>query len=63
MKKDQEDEIRNCNICSGDFSLSKEGGIDGYIGILRFALCPTCYAGIVDMVYQMEYLDEEEKNE
>ena len=60
MKKDQKDEIRNCNICSGDFDYENEGGMDGYIGILRFALCPTCYAGIVDMVQQLHGLDEDE---
>lgn len=42
-----------CNICSCDFSLQDEGGIDGYIGILYFSLCPTCFSGIVDMCDQL----------
>lgn len=46
-------ESNKCNICSCDFSLDEEGGIDGYIGILYFALCPTCFAGIEDMCDQL----------
>ena len=42
-----------CNICAGTVNLEDEGGIQGYIGILPFALCVTCYAGITDMVESM----------
>ena len=41
-----------CSICNGDFDLDKEGGSEGYIGILTVQFCPTCKAGIHDFVDQ-----------
>lgn len=56
----------NCSVCSCDFT-DDEGGIQGYIGIIPVAFCPTCYAGICDMVEQLdgrewEGLTDEERN-
>ncbi len=56
-----------CSICQCDFT-DDEGGIQGYIGILPVAFCPTCYSGICDMVEQLdgrewEGLSKEDKNE
>lgn len=56
-----------CTVCQCDFT-DDEGGIQGYLGILPVAFCPTCYAGIFDMVEQLndrqwEGLSEEDKNE
>ncbi len=48
----EEKKLSACNICQGKVDMEKEGGIEGYIGILSFALCVTCHAGIVDMVEQ-----------
>jgi len=42
-----------CNVCQCDFT-DAEGGIQGYIGILPVAFCPTCYSGITDMVSQLD---------
>ena len=42
----------NCTICGGLFDLDKEGGVEGDIGILPVAFCPTCKAGIFDFVEQ-----------
>ena len=42
--------MADCNICEGVADLEKEGGIQGYIGILPFTLCVWCYAGMTDMV-------------
>ena len=39
-----------CNICAGPVKLEDEGGIQGYIGILPFALGVWCHAGMTDMV-------------
>ncbi len=55
-----------CSVCSCDFT-DDEGGIQGYIGIIPVAFCPTCYSGICDMVEQMndrewEGLTTEDKN-
>lgn len=57
----ENDNLSKCNICSCDFCLDSEGGIDGYIGILYFALCPTCFCGIEDMCDQLkeDYIEEE----
>jgi len=41
-----------CNVCQCDFT-DDEGGIQGYLGILPVAFCPTCFAGLCDMVEQM----------
>jgi hypothetical protein len=56
-----------CNVCQCDFT-DDEGGIQGYLGILPVAFCPTCFAGLCDMVEQLndrewEGLTEEDKNE
>jgi hypothetical protein len=51
-----------CNICSCDFSLDGEGGIDGHIGMLYFSLCPTCFSGIVDMCDQLREDDMDVTN-
>ena len=56
-----------CNVCQCDFT-DDEGGVQGYLGILPVAFCPTCFAGLCDMVEQMndrewEGLTEEEKRE
>jgi hypothetical protein len=37
-----------CTICSGDFDLEKEGGSEGFIGILPVSFCPTCKVGIME---------------
>jgi len=59
-KMTQDDGNRTCTVCDGPFDIIGEGGIDGYIGILSVAFCPTCYAGIVDMVQQLHGLDDDE---
>jgi len=41
-----------CTVCQCDFT-DDEGGIQGYLGILPVAFCPTCYAGICNMVEQL----------
>ena len=38
-----------CNICSCEFDIESEGGVQGFIGIIPFSLCPMCYSGIMDM--------------
>jgi uncharacterized protein (DUF983 family) len=48
-----------CNVCSCDFSLEDEGGIDGYFGILYVAFCPTCFASMEDMCNQLRQYHEE----
>ena len=42
-----------CNVCQCDFT-DDEGGVQGYLGILPVAFCPTCFAGLCDMVEQMD---------
>ena len=54
-----------CNVCQCDFT-DDEGGIQGYLGILPVAFCPTCFAGLCDMVEQLngrewEGLTDEDK--
>jgi len=56
-----------CSVCQTEFT-NDEGGMLGYIGIIPVAFCPFCFAGICDMVEQMderewEGLTDEEKNE
>ena len=41
-----------CSVCSCEFDLDAEGGIEGDFGILPVAFCPTCYACMFDMVGQ-----------
>ena len=48
------DSQRECSVCSCDFDIDGEGGVDGAIGILPVAFCPTCYSGICDMCSQLE---------
>jgi len=42
-----------CNICSCEFDIETEGGIQGYLGILPFSLCPMCFSGLMDMYDQL----------
>ena len=49
---------RVCTICEGEFDLDKEGGVDGYIGILAVAFCPTCKAGVMDFADQCRLPEE-----
>jgi len=56
-----------CSVCQCDFT-DDEGGIQGYLGILPVAFCPTCFAGLCDMVEQLndrewEGLTDEERYE
>ncbi len=52
-----------CSVCRGDFDLDKEGGICGDLGILPVAFCPTCLAGVVDMVFQLYGEFDEQRND
>ena len=45
-------------ICQGDFDLDLEGGVEGDIGILPVAFCPTCKAGIMDFADQCRLPEE-----
>jgi hypothetical protein len=47
-----------CNVCQCDFD-DDEGGVQGYLGILPVAFCPTCFAGLCDMVEQLNARDWE----
>ena len=47
-----------CNVCQCDFT-DDEGGVQGYLGILPVAFCPTCFAGLCDMVGQMNHREWE----
>jgi len=56
-----------CNVCQCDFT-DDEGGVQGYLGILPVAFCPTCFAGLCDMVGQLnerewQGLTKEERHE
>lgn len=45
--------MTECSLCHGDFDTETEGGIEGVIGTFIVCnLCPTCYAGVFDMVQQ-----------
>ena len=49
-----------CNICTRNFDLDSEGGITGVLGILPVDFCPTCLAGIIDMVSQFTEVDNDQ---
>jgi len=42
-----------CSVCQTEFT-NDEGGMLGYIGIIPVAFCPFCFAGICDMVEQLD---------
>ena len=45
--------VDTCKICECEFDIELEGGIQGYIGIIPFSLCPMCYSGLMDMYEQL----------
>lgn len=47
--------VLNCTVCSCDFDIEKEGGVEGLIGILPVRFCPTCRVGILDFAEQQLY--------
>ena len=51
--------MTQCSVCSCDFSLDEEGGIQGDFGILPVAFCPTCLSCMMDMADQLNEYDEE----
>ena len=54
----EDNSLSKCNVCSCDFSLDGEGGIDGYFGILYVAFCPTCFASMEDMCNQLREFND-----
>lgn len=54
--------MTECKICDSEFDLEAEGGIEGAIGILPCAFCPTCLNGIremVEMLWPCEHCEDE----
>jgi len=51
-----------CNICTCEFDIEAEGGVQGYIGIIPFSLCPMCYSGLMDMYEQLNGDFDEHEN-
>jgi hypothetical protein len=51
--------VRECTVCSSKFDPDAEGGVEGYIGILPVAFCPTCMTGIFDFAEQFNYGEED----
>ena len=51
--------MTDCTVCSVEFSLEEEGGIQGEFGILPVAFCPTCLCCMLDMADQLNGYDEE----
>ncbi len=47
-----------CSICSTEFSLDNEGGIEGDLGMLPVSFCPFCLSGVLDMARQI--IEEED---
>jgi len=52
--------MNQCTICSVDFSLENEGGIEGNFGILPVSFCPTCFSCVMDMADQLNESEEQE---
>ena len=51
--------MTQCSVCSCDFSLDEEGGIQGDFGIIAVAFCPTCLSCMMDMADQLNGYDGE----
>lgn len=53
--------MNTCSVCSCDFSLEDEGGIQGDFGIIPVSFCPTCLCCMEDMCDQLRegYEDEQ----
>ena len=52
-KKEKTNTKFTCTICSAEYDIAEEGGIEGNFGILPVAFCPTCTSCMYDMVRQM----------
>ena len=52
--------VTKCNGCQGDFSLDREGGVQGYFGIIPVAFCPTCKVGAIELGESFNYQEEED---
>ena len=42
-----------CSICTCEFDIELEGGVEGWIGMIPCCLCPTCMAGLADLFRQI----------
>lgn len=49
-----------CTICSKDFAVQKDGGIDGYFGVLAVSFCLDCCASFAEM---LDMIDGDESEE
>lgn len=58
MAEEENESMRRCTCCTGDFDIDAEGGVEGFIGILPVVFCPTCKAGIFDFAEQMKFPTE-----
>lgn len=53
MLKIEESQVtRECSICSAEFLIYEENGLEGYFGIMPVAFCEDCLVSMVDMVEQ-----------
>lgn len=54
--------VTECSICLTDFDIESEGGVEGYVGLIHFALCPFCHAGMADLYgCERDHCDEPEE--
>jgi hypothetical protein len=48
LTEEENENMRCCTVCCGDFDIEAEGGNEGFIGILPVCFCPTCKTGILE---------------
>lgn len=51
-----------CSLCSCEFDIELEGGVNGYIGVISVTFCPMCHSGL-DMLYTELHGCHEEDDE
>jgi hypothetical protein len=50
-----------CCVCSCEFDIGAEGGVDGYLGILPVAFCPMCFSGMDEFFTELHGCQDKEE--
>jgi len=50
-----------CTVCSCEFDIELEGGVDGYLGVLAVSFCPMCFSGLDLFFAEIHGCQEDER--
>jgi len=52
MKDLKDIDTRKCTVCESKFDIEREGGVQGFFGIIPITFCEFCFNCILDLAEQ-----------